>query len=346
MANQKLAIIKDKNTLKELLSNDTFKEALSNIATKYMTADKVVKIALLAASRQPKLFNCTKQSFIQSAIKAAELGLDFAGQTGQGYLIPYGSECQFIPGYQGLLELAYRSGQVSYIDAQIVYAKDKFDYDLGDKPFISFKPNLLEDDRGKPVCAFAIVRLKGSEYPKVELMTYKQLMAVKGRSKAANNGPWKTDEPEMMRKTVVRRAFKYIPKTPEIDTALEADNQMYDLNAQAIAENMNAGVDGLKDRLNQQNGKKHIDSKEVPTTENLGDEQDAETKAKVEEQRKKLQETDKQEPQFVYVCKSCKAEFDEPKQGKGGVALCPRCSSSKFEAVEKELAGTSSNLKT
>jgi recombination protein RecT len=37
---------------------------------------------------------------------------------GQCYLIPYKSECQLIPGYQGLLDLVRRSGKVKRIEAQ------------------------------------------------------------------------------------------------------------------------------------------------------------------------------------------------------------------------------------
>lgn len=254
-----IAVVSDINTLSTMLSSPRFKSMVAQVASKYMTEEKIVKIALLAVSRQPALFRCTGESVLQSIVKAAELGLDFAGQTGQGYLIPYANknlpdgvkECQFIPGYQGLIELAYRSKQVTYIDSQLVHENDQCDYDLGSTPFIKHKPN-FRGDRGKVLFGYVVVRLTSVDIPKIEIMSHSEIMKIKGRSMAGNYGPWKTDESEMMRKTVVRRAFKYIPKTPAILDAMEQDNRDYDLvgsNQIGDAIQHQVGTDGLKARL-------------------------------------------------------------------------------------------------
>lgn len=259
-----LAIVGSKNSLKAIMETPDFKESLKSVAGKYMTADHVIKAALLAVSRQPKLFQCSVASFIQSAIKAAELGLDFAGQTGQGYLIPFGKECQFIPGYQGFIEIAYRSEKVNYVDAQLVYENDTFEYNLGSNPFIKHRPSLTATDRGKVLFGYAVVRLVGSDIPKIELMSHEEIMKIKARSKAKDSGPWKTDEAEMMRKTVLRRAFKYIPKTPEIQSAMEADNQQFDFKVEELKDDKsNLGAEGLKSRMEA----KKVESTEVPTVE-------------------------------------------------------------------------------
>lgn len=286
-------IVGSKDSLKRVMDTPDFKESLKSVAGKYLTAEHVIKAALLAVSRQPKLLQCTKASFLQAAIKAAELGLDFAGQTGQGYLIPFGKECQFIPGYQGFIEIAYRSERVNYIDAQLVYEKDRYEYNLGSNPYINHQPTLT-GDRGKVLFGYAIVKLVGSDMPKIELMSYDDIMKIKARSKAKDSGPWKTDEPEMMRKTVLRRAFKYIPKTPEIQTAMEVDNEQFDMNIEELKnDKSNLGANGLKGRLK-------VKSKDV-TREPAPTEEGRKLKQKAKEEIEKLKQADQQKPK-TYKC--------------------------------------------
>jgi len=51
-----------------------------------------------------------------------------------------------------------------------------------------------------------------------------EVLAIKKRSKAADYGPWVSDESEMWKKTITRRAMKpFAGVSPEIDAALEAD---------------------------------------------------------------------------------------------------------------------------
>ena len=261
--NQTSIVLGTKAELKKFLERTDVSSAIKAMAGKYLTSDRISKMILLAANRQPKLFDCTPRSFLDACMKSAELGLDFGGATGQAYLVPFRNgplskkhirtvlDCTFIPGYQGLIELCYRGGNVASIDAQLVYQKDKFSHNLGSKPFADLEMNIDEEDRGDIRCAFASIWLKGAPHPKIEIMTKSQLLAIKNRSKAKDSGPWVTDEPEMMRKTVLRRALKYIPKTPEIEQALEADNQLYDIGLPTNNEG-GLGVDALKERIDRQ----------------------------------------------------------------------------------------------
>lgn len=189
-------VLGSKAGLQKFLDNPKTVSMIKAMAGKYLTAERITKMIMLAANRQPRLFDCTPRSFLDACMKSAELGLDFGGATGQAYLVPFRNgplskkhnrtvlDCQFIPGYQGLIELCYRGGSATYVDAQLVYQKDKFKYNLGSEPKIEFEPNLDEEDRGDVKCAFAAIRLKDSPYPKLEIMTKSQLLAIKGRSKA------------------------------------------------------------------------------------------------------------------------------------------------------------------
>ena len=74
-------------------------------------------------------------SFIAALMNAAQLGLEPNTPLGQAYLIPYKNkgilECQFQIGYKGMIDLAYRTGQVQMIQAQIVREHDFFEYQYG-----------------------------------------------------------------------------------------------------------------------------------------------------------------------------------------------------------------------
>jgi recombinational DNA repair protein RecT len=61
-------------------------------------------------------------------------------------------------------------------------------------------------------------------------MSKEEILAIRDRSSSKTKdgtivGPWDTDEPEMWRKTVVRRASKYMPLSTEAQRAVMTDNQ-------------------------------------------------------------------------------------------------------------------------
>ena len=259
-----IALVSSKGTLKEILGEKGFRDSLQTVASKYMSADRVSKVALLAASRQPRLLQCTASSFLQSVINAAELGLEFGGATGQAYLIPYKSgylskqagrpvyECKFLPGYRGFLELAYRSGHVTFIDAQLVHERDEFDYGYdyggGGSPFIKHKP-YLGSDKGSVICAYSVIMLKDASVPKIDFMSVQELDHIRDCSKSKQDGPWVTFPGEMQKKSIIRRSIKWIRTTPELTAAEEADSVDYDLNVLPAEPEHTLGTDGCKKRL-------------------------------------------------------------------------------------------------
>jgi len=222
-------VVQDRDTLKDLVTRA--KGSLADMLPKHLTVDRVMKMALVAASRQPKLFECTKESFLQAIMKSSELGLDFTGTLGSGYLVPYFNsrlkayECQFILGYKGMIELAMRSGKVKKINSQVVFINDKFKYVEGLNPILEHEPQ-IDGDRGAFRCVYAVVHIEGTE-PQIEVMTKDQIEGIKARSKASS-GPWVTDYNQMARKTVIRRVFNYIPSSVELQRGTEIDQEFDD----------------------------------------------------------------------------------------------------------------------
>jgi recombination protein RecT len=208
------------------------KGEIAKALPKHLTADRLVRVALTAIGKIPKLAECTGSSLWAALMACAELGLEPGGALGHAYLIPFENrkagvtECQLIVGYRGLLELIRRSGELAQIEAHVIHEKDEYSVEYGLNPKFVHKPK-LDGDPGKPVLTYVIARLRdGSSH--VEIMTTLEVEKIRSRSKSKDSGPWVTDWEEMAKKTVVRRAFKYLPVSSErLVQALEVDNEDY-----------------------------------------------------------------------------------------------------------------------
>ncbi len=192
-----------------------------------MTPERFTRITLSALSTNPKLQECTPSSFLGAMMTAAQLGLEPNTPLGQAYLIPYWNskkrcrECQFQLGYKGLIDLAYRSGEVSMIMAQVVYENDEFSYSFGLEPTLKHVP--VGKDRGSAVYVYAMFKTKDGGYG-YEVMSIDDVRNhAKKFSQAYDSGPWKTNFEEMAKKTVLKRVLKYAPLKSEFLRAAAQD---------------------------------------------------------------------------------------------------------------------------
>ncbi len=199
------------------------KKALPSV----MTPERFSRIVLSALSTNPKLAETTPQSFLGAMMTAAQLGMEPNTPLGQAYLIPYWNsktktlECQFQLGYKGLIDLAYRSGEVSTIMAQVVYENDEFAYSFGLEPKLVHCPALR--DRGNPQYVYAMFRTKDGGFG-YEVMSMEDIRAHAQRySKAYSSGPWQTNFEEMAKKTVLKRVLKYAPLKSDFMRAVSQD---------------------------------------------------------------------------------------------------------------------------
>lgn len=216
------------DTLRDLL--EKAKASMAMVVPKHVTPERLIKLALVAASRNPTLLQCAPTSIVQGVMTAAQLGLDCGGVLGSAYLVPYKNnktgkyEAQLIVGYRGLVDLARRSGEIESIEAHVVHQEDTFEVAFGLEPVLLHRPNLTGEDPGPLVLVYAIARLKGGGR-QVEVMTRAEIDRIRNRSRAGNSGPWVTDYEEMARKTVVRRLCKYLPLSPEMAEALTIEDR-------------------------------------------------------------------------------------------------------------------------
>lgn len=211
-AQQKQVQQSESQTLKGLVNQmmPAIKSALPSV----ITPERFARIVTTALSSNPKLQDCTHGSFLGAMMTAAQLGVEPNTPLGQAYLIPYKNhgtlECQFQLGYKGMIDLAYRSGQVVNISATTVYENDEFSYSLGLDPVLDHKP-CMSGERGNPIAFYAVWKSKDGGYG-FEVMSIEDVRKHGQRySKSFGNGPWKTNFEEMAKKTVLKKALKYAP---------------------------------------------------------------------------------------------------------------------------------------
>jgi phage RecT family recombinase len=205
----------------------------------YLQQSKVPEDLFLAGCRRafmrdPKLVNCTPESFVMAVMDCARLGLMPDGE--MAALVPFKDTDQnvtiatLIVMYKGFLTVIYRAGQVSTMQAQVIYkgedTPEHLDYDLGTDGFVRFRPPLDRDDTKEIVGAFAIAHPRDGGKPWVELMGGKELRKVAAVNKV-RNGPGKNWPGEMARKAPLRRLIKFLPRSPELDVLVEIDNKSY-----------------------------------------------------------------------------------------------------------------------
>ena len=66
---------------------------------KHLSADRMCRIALTCFRTTPKLGDCEPTSVFAAVIQAAQLGLE-PGLNGRAYIIPYGTQATFVPGWK------------------------------------------------------------------------------------------------------------------------------------------------------------------------------------------------------------------------------------------------------
>lgn len=217
-----------------VFGSGSFREQVAAALPAHIGVESMMRIALTEVRKQPELEKCTVPSFMGALLTAAQLGLR-PGYNGEGWLIPrwnknLGSlEAQFQPGYRGLAQLAYRSGEVVDITAEPVYAADHFRYTLGSSPHIEHVPDMEAEHRDADIRAFyAVIRLKSGGHI-MKVLRRADADEVRDRFGPHNRqgqtvGPWATDYAAMGCKTAVLRALKFAPLESErLNAAIKAE---------------------------------------------------------------------------------------------------------------------------
>lgn len=210
-----------------MLASPSMQAQIRAALPRHMTPERLARIVTTEIRKVPKLAECTPVSFFGAVIQCAQLGLEPGNALGHAYLLPYGKDVQLIIGYRGMIDLARRSGQIVSIDARAVYEGDKFECTLGLDPHIDHVPDWNNPNRTKAEklqFVYAVAKLKDGGI-QFDVMSRAEIEGIRARSKAGNGGPWKTDYTAMALKSVVRRLFKFLPVSIEMQTAVGLDER-------------------------------------------------------------------------------------------------------------------------
>lgn len=227
-----LAQMKPKEQIAHLLT--TKKAEIAKMLPKHLNAERLLKVAQIAATTTPALAKCDVASLVGAIGQCAQMGLEPNTVLGHAYLVPFNTKrkdangnerwvnsVQVIIGYKGLIDLARRSGQIVSIAAHEVCEHDHFDLVYGLDEKLEHRPAMGE--RGPVIGFYAVAKLKdgGHCFEFMSRLQVEQIM--RATQSKGNYGPWKDNFTEMGRKTVIRRLAKYLPLSIEFQTAAALD---------------------------------------------------------------------------------------------------------------------------
>lgn len=199
--------------------------------------DRFIRTTITAVQMNPDLLGADRRSLMASCMRAAQDGLLPDGR--EAVLNIYNTKVkngnreewvptvQYLPMVRGILKTLRNSGEIAHLDAAAVYEKDAFRFVRGDKPSLEHEPYLGEDEPGKIVAAYIVVRMNNGEVHR-EVMPRRDIEKTRDASKSGNgaSSPWTKWYDQMAIKSVIKRAAKLLPTSSDrLDRLIENDNE-------------------------------------------------------------------------------------------------------------------------
>lgn len=172
--------------------------------------------------------------FLSALLDAARLGLEPG--TDEFYLIPRRTRgrllVQGITGYQGYIELMYRSGAVASVVAEVVHEADHFEYQPGHHVVPLHKIDWDASDRGALRLVYAYARMVGGATSRVVVLNRSDIARIKESSDGADSeySPWRNHEAAMWLKSAVRQLRKWVPTSAEYLTVRTAEPERAEIS--------------------------------------------------------------------------------------------------------------------
>lgn len=196
---------------------------------------------LVAGSKQ--LQECTMPSVLTAIYNICNIGLSLNPASKEAYIVPrYNSqtkskEASLQPSYVGLVKLLTDAGTITQCVTNIVHEGDVFEMDIANGT-VKHLPCLIKANKGVKIGCYALATLPNGA-KQVEWMEQEDIYKIRDCSESWKNdnmrafSPWMKHEDEMSRKTVIRRLYKYLPrsgsaaKIEKIDEVIQIDDAQY-----------------------------------------------------------------------------------------------------------------------
>jgi recombination protein RecT len=178
----------------------------------HIKPEKFQRVVMTVVQQSPDLLNADRRSLLGACIKCASDGLVPDGR--EAAIVVFKGRPQYMPMVAGLLKRARNSGDIASVTAQVVYERDRFVWRPSDEQPIEHEVPSLAEDRGKPIGAYAMARLKDGSVV-CEVLPMAEIEKIRNVSRAKDSGPWVQWKEEMMRKSAFRRLAKWLPMDAE-----------------------------------------------------------------------------------------------------------------------------------
>lgn len=166
-----------------------------------------------------------RQAVVNAVKNIAAIGISLNPAKKQAYLVPRGGSICLDISYMGLMDLAMATGSIRWAQAELVRENDGFVRGRFDEPPThTFNP--FSKDRGQIVGVYVVVKTADGDYL-THTMEITEVYDIRDRSESWKSfkakgakTPWNTDAGEMIKKTCVKQAYKYWPKTERLEKAI------------------------------------------------------------------------------------------------------------------------------
>ncbi|MEE4662815.1 recombinase RecT [Pseudomonas alliivorans] len=167
-----------------------------------------------------------RQAVIDAVTNIASIGLSLNPAKKQAYFVPRKGKICLDISYMGLMDLAMATGSVRWGQAKLVYENDVFELNGVDQP-PTHKTQPFATNRGNVIGVYVVIKTADGDYL-THPMSMAEVIAIRDRSEAwkaykkdsSKLCPWVTDPGEMTKKTCVKQAYKYWPKTERLEKAI------------------------------------------------------------------------------------------------------------------------------
>lgn len=202
-------------------TKDSFMSVLADRSINFEREAGFAIQVLQASDYAQKIAIGNRQSVVDAVVNIAAIGISLNPAKRQAYLVPRKNKICLDISYMGLMDLAIESGSIKWAQAELVCQNDSFALNGFDKP-PSHAYNPFDSNRGEVVGGYVVVKTADGDYL-TTCMSREEIDGIMNRSesmKSGNASPWKTDWREMAKKTIVKRAYKYWPKSDRLDQAI------------------------------------------------------------------------------------------------------------------------------
>lgn len=114
-------------------------------------------------------------SLADACIECLQMGLEPTGAIGGAHLVAFKGRAAVLWSYEGLQDLAYRTGRVRAIWAEVVYENDHFRYELGLRRDLVHQRHPSGEPHGQVVASYAVADLVDRDRPEFCVMLRQDL---------------------------------------------------------------------------------------------------------------------------------------------------------------------------